>query len=70
MNLGIFKSFKIKEKAAVRVQATFTNALNHPNFGNPNLSISTPTAVGTIRSVQTRDSGGQREGLIGIRIDF
>ena len=70
MNLGIFKSFKVKERAAVRVQATFTNVLNHPNFGNPNLNISTPTAVGLIRSTQTRDSSDARQGLIGIRIDF
>jgi Carboxypeptidase regulatory-like domain len=70
MNLGAFKSFKINERASVRFQATFANVLNHPNFGNPNLSISTPTAVGTITSTQTRDSSGAREGLIGIRIDF
>ncbi|HEU0005598.1 MAG TPA: hypothetical protein VFS12_06345, partial [Terriglobia bacterium] len=70
MNAGIFKSFKVKERTTVRVQATFTNVLNHPNFGNPNLNISTPTSVGLIRSTQTRDSSCAREGLIGIRIDF
>jgi Carboxypeptidase regulatory-like domain len=70
MNLGAFKSFKINERASVRFQATFANVLNHPNFGNPNLGISTPTAVGTITSTQSRDSSGAREGLMGIRIDF
>ena len=70
MNLGAFKSFRINERASVRFQATFTNVLNHPNFGNPNLSISAPAAVGTIRSTQIRDSSDARQGLIGIRIDF
>ena len=64
MNLGAFKSFRINERASVRFQATFTNVLNHPNFGNPSLSISAPASVGTIRSTQTRDSSDARQGLI------
>lgn len=70
MSLGLFKSFKIAEGHTVRVQGTATNALNHPNFGNPALNISVPASVGTITDVQTRDFGGPREISIGVRYEF
>ncbi len=70
LNLGLFKSFRPTEKTSLRVQATFTNALNHPNFNYPNLNISAPASVGTITSVQTRDSGGPRSGLLAAFFTF
>ena len=63
-NLGLFKSFHPTEKIAFRVQGTFTNVLNHPNFTDPNLNISAPAAAATITSVQTRDFGGPRAGVM------
>ena len=70
LNLGVFKSFHPTEKTSLRVQATFTNATNHPNFGYPNLGISAPASVGTIRSIQGRDSGGPRSGLLAVFFSF
>jgi hypothetical protein len=70
VNLGVFKSFHITERSTIRVQGTATNALNRPVFGNPNLDISVPAAVGRIQSVQTRDFGGPREVMLGVRFDF
>ncbi|MEK7405783.1 MAG: TonB-dependent receptor [Acidobacteriota bacterium] len=70
LSLGLFKSFRIAEHSAVRVQGTATNALNHPNFGSPNLDISVPAAVGRIRSIQSRDFGGRREVMLGVRYEF
>jgi hypothetical protein len=69
-NLGAFKTFRPIERMSVRVQATFTNVLNHPNFNDPNLNISAPASVGTITSVQTRDFGGPRSGLLAIFVTF
>ena len=69
-NLGAFKTFKVTEKGTWRLQATFTNALNHPNFDLPNLNISTPAVVGTVRAVQARDRAAPRDGFVGIRYDF
>ena len=69
-NLGLFKSFRVLENSYVRVQATATNFVNHPVFGNPATNISVPASVGTIRSIQTRDSGGPREVMLGVRYDF
>ena len=70
MNAGLFKSFKPVERVAVRFQATYQNLFNHPNFGNPNLNISTPAAVGTITSMGSREGSGSRSGLLGIYLDF
>jgi Carboxypeptidase regulatory-like domain len=69
-NLGLFKSFHPTERIAVRVQGTFTNVLNHPNFNDPNLNISAPASVGTITSVQTRDYAGARAGLLAVFLSF
>ena len=70
LNLGLFKSFHPTERMSFRVQATFTNATNHPNFGAPNAGISAPASVGTVRSVQTRDSAGPRQGRLAAYFAF
>jgi len=70
LNLGLFKSFHPTEKTSFRVQATFTNATNHPNFGAPNAGISASASVGTVRLVQTRDSAGPRQGLLAAYFTF
>lgn len=70
MNLGIFKTFKPTERVSLRLQATFTNALNHPNFGMPNGNISAPGSVGMIRSIQERDYAGPRQGLLAAFLTF
>jgi hypothetical protein len=67
---ALFKSFPVRERMFFRVQISFTNLFNHPNFDVPALNISAPSAVGTIRSIQTRDLAGPRNGLIGARLDW
>jgi hypothetical protein len=67
---GLFKSFPVRERMFFRVQISFTNLFNHPNFDVPALNISAPAAVGTSRAIQTRDLAGPRNGLIGARLDW
>jgi hypothetical protein len=67
---GLFKSFPIRERMFFRVQVSFTNLFNRANFGTPALNISAPAAVGSITSIQTRDSAGPRNGLLGARLDW
>ena len=69
-NLGLFKSFHPTEKTSFRLQGTFTNVLNHPNFADPNLNISIPASAGRITAVQIRDFGGPRAGVIAAFFDF
>jgi hypothetical protein len=70
VNLGLFKTFYPSERFNIRIQGTFTNAFNHPNFGTPNTNISAPASVGTISSLQTRDSAGARSGLLALFVTF
>ena len=67
---GLFKSVPIRERVFFRVQISFTNLFNHPNFDIPALNISAPASVATSRSIQTRDLAGPRNGLIGARIEW
>jgi hypothetical protein len=69
LNLGAFKRFVLRENLHFQFEATFTNALNHANFGNPNANVSNATA-GIIQSVQSLEGAGARTGRIGLRLDF
>ena len=40
--LGLFKSFSVTEKLRMRLEATFTNLPNHPNFGFPAVFVDRP----------------------------
>jgi hypothetical protein len=73
VNFGLYRNFKLREKATLQFRMTSTNIFNHPNFANPNTNISS-SVVGTITSLQ----GGRLDTLgagprviqIGARIDF
>jgi len=67
--LGLFKSFSLTEKLRMRVEATFTNLPNHPNFGQPVLRIDFPN-FGQITSVQSQENSGNRVGQVGVRLDW
>ncbi len=67
-NLGIFKIFALPRKSSLDVSATFTNVLNHPNFGNPDVVV-TDTTAGKITSIQN-DFYGPRSGLLSARYSF
>lgn len=40
LDLGLMKEFRVAENKTLRFQATFSDALNHPNFGYPDADIS------------------------------
>lgn len=48
-DLGVNKSFRIRETASLQFRSEFFNVLNHTNFGLPN-NTSTSAAFGTIRT--------------------
>jgi hypothetical protein len=72
-DFGLFKYFNVTEKSRLQLRMTATNFFNHPNFGNPNVNISSGN-VGVIRSLQggRRDSlgAGARQIQLGFRYDF
>lgn len=49
LDLGISKSFRLTERVNMQVRAEGFNALNHPNFDNPqNASVGSPSILSTV----------------------
>lgn len=70
LNAGLFKSFEIYRRLSLRLQGTFTNVLNHPSFGEPNMNISTGDSAGVISGTSGNSFSGARSGQIGARLMF
>jgi len=68
IDLGLFKEFKIRGDAALRVQVQAQNVTNHPNFGNPNTDLSSPN-YGRITSL-AGGTLGSRVVVLGARLTF
>jgi hypothetical protein len=76
---GVAKTFTIRERLRARAELTATNVLNHPNWGNPGLNISSIGAAGVINSVGYGsgttggvglDASGQRGLRLGVRVEW
>jgi hypothetical protein len=70
LNTALFKSFTIHDNWKVRLEGSFTNVLNHPNFGNPDTNISDGASTGTITSTTSNSFGGARSGQVAARLSF
>jgi hypothetical protein len=69
VNLALFKSFPIFRESQLELRGSFTNVLNHTNFGDPDTTI-TDAGAGQITSTTTNHFGGPRSGLITARLTF
>lgn len=69
LNLGLLKSFTLFENDKLELRGSFTNVLNHTNFGDPDVTI-TDTSVGQITSTTGKSFGGPRSGLVTARLVF
>ncbi|WP_263378057.1 TonB-dependent receptor [Granulicella paludicola] len=77
LNLALFKSFPVYRESHVELRGSFTNVLNHPNFGDPLVDLSvSPTntfpgqGVGQINGTTGRSFAGPRSGLLSARFIF
>ena len=68
LNAALFKSFPLVHKTSIEFSGSFSNVLNHPNFGNPDTTI-TDSSAGKITSVQGY-MFGPRVGLVSVRLKF
>ncbi|MGB6687337.1 MAG: TonB-dependent receptor [Terracidiphilus sp.] len=68
--LGMAKDFKLTERAKLRFESTFTNALNHTNFAPPATQIDNTATFGVLSAPQTAENAGNRTGQAALRIDF
>jgi len=69
VSLSMYRSFRFKERYALRIGASAANLFNHPNYGLPNLSLGT-AAFGTINALQAAEDTGPRAIQLGGRITF
>ncbi|WP_251106340.1 hypothetical protein [Alloacidobacterium dinghuense] len=58
------------ERAKLRFESTFTNALNHTNFAPPATQIDNTSTFGVLSAAQTSENAGNRTGQVALRIDF
>jgi hypothetical protein len=66
---GLAKTFYLTEKLRLRMEGTFTNLPNHPNFAPPITNVDA-RLFGILTSVQTYQNAGNRSGQLGARFDF
>jgi hypothetical protein len=69
VSLSLFRTFRITERVNMRLGAAATNIANHPNYGNPGLTLGTST-FGIISSLQTAEGAGPRAMQLTGRITF
>jgi Carboxypeptidase regulatory-like domain/TonB dependent receptor len=70
VDLGVFKQVKLGDRVGLRVEATFTNVLNHINFAPPSTNISNPATFGILQAVLPPGAGGNRTGQVAARLTF
>ena len=66
LDLSVIKTFRLTERWRAQFRAESYNALNHPQFDNPNLTP-TSTAFGTVTSEKGH---GQRQLTFAIKLLF
>jgi hypothetical protein len=68
--VGLAKKFVLSERFQLRLEGTFTNILNHPNFAPPSTDVTSPSTFGVLTSVQTAENSGNRTGQVSLRLQF
>jgi hypothetical protein len=77
-DLGLAKQFSLYERLRIGLFILANNAFNHPNFADPNLTISAPSTAATITALKKdQDSqptafggSGNRGIAFGLRVEF
>jgi hypothetical protein len=69
ISLSFYRTFRLKERLALRLGAAASNLFNHPNYGSPGLSLGT-ASFGTISSLQSAEGAGPRAIQLGGRLTF
>jgi Carboxypeptidase regulatory-like domain/TonB dependent receptor len=69
LSSALGKAFTLKERVKFKIEASFTNVLNHLNLGDPINAIDNPS-FGQITSARASDFGGYRTGQVSARLEF
>jgi len=69
-DLGFAKSFKINERAAVKLEGNFFNMFNHPNFQTPSNNLAAGNFGESTATYNNQQTGGPRITQLAVRFDF
>jgi Carboxypeptidase regulatory-like domain/TonB dependent receptor len=69
-DLGFSKSFKINERAGVKIEGNFFNILNHPNFETPSNNLAAGNFGESTATFTNQQTGGPRITQLALRFDF
>jgi hypothetical protein len=71
---SVSKIFTVRERLRIKFEGLGTNVFNHPNYANPNMSITAGVASGVITGISGRneqfEQGGAREFQLQLRIEW
>ena len=70
VDLSLFKNTAVFEKATVQFRAEFFNILNHQNFGPPNTTVFSGTAVSPSAGLITSTATFPRQIQLGLKLMF
>ena len=73
LDAGLSKYWMVRERLRVRCEITSTNVMNHPNWSEPALNISSPDQLAVISGVggvASYDQSGPRTVRTGIRVEW
>jgi hypothetical protein len=70
VDLSLFKNTPVSEKATVQFRAEFFNVLNHSNFGPPNATVFSGTAVSPSAGLITTTATSPRQIQFGLKLIF
>jgi hypothetical protein len=69
VSLSLFRTFKFTERFRLRLGAAASNALNHPNYGTPGLTVESGSFT-KISSLQSAEGAGPRSVQLSGRFTF
>jgi hypothetical protein len=69
-DFGVKKTFKITERASLRVEGNFFNIFNHPNFLAPDANLNNSSFGKSLSTFSNEQSGGPRITQLAVRFDF
>jgi hypothetical protein len=70
LDLSLFKTTKIAERASLQFRAEFFNTLNHANFGTPNATVFSGTAFNPSAGLITTTTTTSRQIQFGLKLVF
>jgi hypothetical protein len=70
LDVSLFKTTPISERASLQVRAEFFNVLNHANFGPPNATVFSGTSISGSAGLVTITTTTSRQIQFGMKLIF